>query len=269
MTLESWLASSRLARAAALPRRTASAIRHVASETVLASTWVVRSKEHHNYTYDITPRNLRHLAWWASAVTGASSNQCGAWITEALNDDALKHHVQAAVQRSDRRGLADLAVRIGRRAGWYAVVRALKPDHVVETGTDKGLGSVVIASALIRNGHGRLTTMDINPAAGYFISGKYAEVASLVLGDSVAALAACPPDVGIFIHDSDHTPEHERRELDSIAPALIARARILSDNAHAADSLLEWAEETGRRYLYFQELPDNHWYRGARIGAAW
>lgn len=204
-----------------------------------------------------------------STVTGASAKECSAWIAEALSDEDLKKHVRTAVDRSDRRGLADLDVRIGRRAGWYAVIRALRPEHVIETGTDKGLGSVVIAAALLRNGRGRLTTMDINPVAGYFISGRYSEVTSLVIGDSIARLNSLPHDIGLFIHDSDHSAEHEKRELEAVEPALISDARVLSDNSHATDSLLDWAELTGRRFLYFQERPESHWYPGAGIGAAW
>lgn len=269
MTLRSKLAGSRLARVAALPTRASAASTHVGTELALASTWLVRSREHHNYTYDLTPRNLGHLSWWVSAVTDAPVTDCRAWISEALHDPLLMSHIPAAVKRSDRKGLADLEVRIGRRAGWYAVIRALQPEHVVETGTDKGLGSVVIAAALIRNNRGRLTTIDINPKAGYFISGPYAEVTSTVVSDSVAVIAHLPTDVGLFIHDSDHSAEHESRELSAVEPKLLRGARVLSDNAHTTDSLLSWTEATGRRFLYFQERPDRHWYRGAGIGAAW
>ena len=38
----------------------------------------------------------------------------------------------------------------GRRLGWYALVRALKPRTVVETGADKGLGSCVLAALRLR-----------------------------------------------------------------------------------------------------------------------
>ena len=47
-------------------------------------------------------------------------------------------------------------------------MHALEPEHVVEAGTEKGLESEVIACALMRNGHGRRKTMDVDPAAGYF-----------------------------------------------------------------------------------------------------
>ncbi len=85
--------------------------------------------------------------------------------------------------------LADTHAKYGRRIGWYALVRALKPKNVVETGTDKGLGTLVIAAALMRNGTGRLTSIDINPAAGYLLSGPYAEVTDLIIADGVATLA--------------------------------------------------------------------------------
>lgn len=269
MTFRAKVASSRWARLALLPERGAAAARHVGSETALASKWLVTSREHHNYTYGLTRRNISHLNWWVSVVTGAPVEECRAWVAEALADQDLQRHVQRAVAASDRRGLADLDVRIGRRAGWYAVVRALKPEVVIETGTDKGLGSVVIAAALLRNGHGRLTTMDINPAAGYFVSGKYADVTEVHIGDSVAALNSFQHGVGLFIHDSDHSAEHETHELTAVASKLEQGARVLSDNSHATDSLLNWVEGTGRQFLYFQEVPDGHWYPGAGIGAAW
>jgi predicted O-methyltransferase YrrM len=268
MTLRSKIASSRFARAAALPGRAGSASRHLGSEAALTTSWLVTSREHHNYTYNLSSRNVEHLAWWVATVTGAPPDDCRIWIAEALDDKELASHVQSAVRKSPRRGLADREVRIGRRAGWYAAIRALRPDYVVETGTDKGLGSVVIASALIRNGHGHLTTMDINPDAGYLVSGPFAEVTSLAIGDSIKSISE-HSEIDLFIHDSDHSPEHETRELAAVQGALRPGARVLSDNSHATDSLVEWARGTNRKFLFFHEIPDRHWYPGAGIGAAW
>jgi hypothetical protein len=258
-----------MARLAALPIRATAVTHHLSDQISLTSKWLLTSREHHNYTYNLTPRNLSHLAWWVHAVTGAPVEDCSHWISEVLNDEFLKSHVAEAVRVSNRRGLADLDLRSGRRAGWYAVIRALQPKHVVETGTDKGLGAVVVAAALLRNGHGNLTTMDVNPAAGYLVSGCFQEVVSVVIGDSITSISALPKDVELFIHDSDHSAEYERQEYDSIAPKLLKGAKVLSDNAHASDALDSWASETHRDFLYFQEVPDQHWYRGAGIGAAW
>lgn len=269
MSLRQRVAASRLARLAALPGRVSTATRHVGSEAGLAMHWLVSSREHHNFTYDLTPRNLEHLAWWVSAVSSMPVNDCRGWISEVLHDQALQRHVQRSTLGANRRQLADNGARLGRRAGWYALIRALQPEHIVETGTDKGLGSIVIASALMRNGNGHLTTIDVNPASGYLISGRYAGVTTVELSDSISALERLPSDVGLFIHDSDHDPQHESHELKIIESKLVPEALVLSDNAHASDSLALWAGSTGRNFLYFQEVPHRHWYSGAGIGAAW
>lgn len=269
MSLRSKVAASPLARLAAMPVRTSAVARHLGTQTGLAAGWLATSREHHNYTYDLTPRNIEHLSWWVATVTGAPAADCRVWVKEVNEDRLLHEHVTQMTRTSRRRGLADTQVRIGRRAGWYAIVRALRPDHVVETGTDKGLGSVVLAAALLRNGKGQLTTMDVNPAAGYLVSDSYAEVTSVVIGDSLHGLSTSVSNVGVFIHDSDHTSRHETAELEAVAPNLAPGARILSDNSHETDSLVAWAGITNRRFLYFQEEPCGHWYRGAGIGASW
>lgn len=263
------LAESPIARLAALPVRTRNALRHLSLETKETTRWLIRSREHHNYTYNLTPRNLAHLAWWVSEVTGADVSQCRDWIKEALEDEQLVETFHSRTLQSNRRGLADLELRIGRRAGWYAIIRANKPRHVLETGTDKGLGSLVCAAALLRNGSGRLTTVDINPSAGYLICSPYSDVTSMINGDSVAVLSKMAEKVDLFIHDSDHTDEHERAEIHAVSPRLSPEAVVLSDNAHATDVLQLWSESQGRRFLYFQEEPDRHWYPGAGIGASW
>jgi putative aminopeptidase FrvX len=53
-----------------------------------------------------------------------------------------------------------------RRIVWYALVRIFKPNVVVESGTEKGLGSLIINRALEKNGIGQLHTLDIDIYAG-------------------------------------------------------------------------------------------------------
>jgi hypothetical protein len=262
------VAASRVAPIAALPERLSAVARFDARLLRESATWLLHSREHTNYTYDLTPRNLEHLAWWVGTLTGAAVQQVRAVIVEAQSDGELHEHIRRGIEASDRRGLADQKVRLGRRLGWYALVRVLRPDHVVETGTDKGHGSVVLAAALLRNGRGRLTTVDIHPGSGYLISGPYAKVADRIVGDSIAALGAVR-SVDIFLHDSLHTFEHEAAELAAVGPRLTPDALVLSDNAHATDALMRWAEQSGRQFSFFREQPAEHWYPGSGIGAAW
>ena len=260
--------ASPLSRLAVFPSRTAVAVG--ASSRMAASTtgWLFGSRENTNYTYNLTTINREHLAWFVANLADIDIAAARGYLDEVLADSDLTRHVTDATRTSPQRWLADSGVRFGRRIGWYAIIRATKPLHVVETGTDKGLGSVVIASALLRNGAGRLTTIDNNPVSGYLISEPYAAVTDRVIGDSLAALAALK-GVDLFLHDSDHSAEHERRELESIAPALTKKALVLSDNAHSTQELAHWAELTGRRFTFFDERPLGHWYHGGGIGVAY
>lgn len=268
------LARTRLAPLAAFPKRAARVARHDARVVGTSVRWLFTSREHTNYTYDLTALNRTHLAWYVAAVCQVPVASVRDWFAELEGDEALRNHILTTTATAARRGLADRAVRYGRRLGWYAIVRARRPAHVVETGTDKGLGTCVLASALLRNaaeGHpGRLTSIDINPEAGYLARARpWADVADLVVGDSASVLSGLDSPVDIFLHDSDHAAAHERAELRAVEPRLAPGALLLSDNAMHTSVLPSYAEQTGRRFLAFAERPARHWFPGDGIGAAW
>ncbi|MFC0508353.1 class I SAM-dependent methyltransferase [Micromonospora costi] len=268
------IARTRLAPVAAFPKRLASVARHDSKVLRTSARWLVTSREHHNYTYELTTLSRHHLAWFVSVVCDLPVKQVRGYLAEIESDDALRRHIEHATARAARRGLADRKVRYARRIGWYAIVRATRPSHVVETGVDKGLGSCVLASALLRNadeGHpGRLTSLDINPEAGYLArTAPWSEVVDLVIGDSIASIAALDRPVDLFLHDSDHSRAHEKREFEAVESKLAPGAILLTDNVTATNVLAEHAERTGRRFLAYRETPADHWYPGDGIGVAW
>jgi predicted O-methyltransferase YrrM len=228
--------------------------------------WLARSREHTNLTYDLDSLNEEHLAWFVANAVGVPVAEVRGYFNEVHEDDDLRRHIDAMVAASGRRRLADPGLRPGRRLGWYALLRSLRPAHVVETGTDKGLGSLIFASALLRNGTGRLTTMDINADSGYMIGGRYADVVTRRIGDSTALLRDLHEPVDMFLHDSLHTEEHELAEYTAVADQLSPQAVVLSD--HPSWALPRWAEQTGRRFHFFRESPKDHWYPGGGIGLA-
>lgn len=271
--LTRWLARSRLAPVAALPTRLRAVARHDGRVLRESLRWLVTSREHHNYTYDLTPRNREHLAWFVTAVTGAAVTAVRGWLDEVEGDTDLRAHLERGLATSPRRRLADPVVRYGRRVGWYAIVRALRPAHLVETGVDKGLGSCVLAAALLRNAAegsvGRLTGLDVNPDSGYLVTGPYAEVFDLVLGDSLATIPQLVTPVDLFLHDSWHSEEHEAAEFRLAEDRLAPGALLMTDNASETDVLVRHAEATGRRFLFFDEVPARHWFPGDGTGVAW
>ncbi|WP_433347944.1 class I SAM-dependent methyltransferase [Micromonospora sp. CA-111912] len=268
------IARTRLAPVAAFPKRLARVARHDAKVLRSSARWLVTSREHHNYTYELTKLSRQHLAWFVSVACDVPVARVRGWFAEIEGDEELRGHIERATAEASRRGLADRKVRYARRIGWYAMVRATRPAHVVETGVDKGLGSCVLAAALLRNaaeGHpGRVTSLDINPEAGYLArTAPWSEVVDLVVGDSIASIEALDRPVDLFLHDSDHSRAHEKREFDAVEPKLAPGALLLTDNVTTTNVLAEHAERTGRRFLAYRETPARHWYPGDGVGAAW
>lgn len=271
MTIQSLrrrLAVSPVARGAAFPLRTMAVARYDARVIGRSLDWLVRGRETTNYTYDLDSLNRDQLCWFVSAVTGAEIGQVRAWVRELEGDSELFDQLTRRLSSNPRWRICAKEPHWARRFGWYALVRATQPDQVVETGTHLGLGSCVIAAALLRNGHGRLTTIDIDPEAGYLISEPWASVIDRRTGSSIDLLAKVR-DVDMFLHDSLHTYDYEASELKAVEPNLRPEAIILSDNAHDSAALSDWAERTARHYLFFKEHPAGHWWPGDGIGAAW
>jgi len=262
------VANSPIARGVAVPLRTMMVARYDAQVIGRSVDWLVHGRETTNFTYDLNPLNLDQLCWFVSAVSGAQIGQARSWIQEVQDNKKLNEQLIRRLSSNPRRGICAKEPHWARRLGWYALVRAAQPDHVVETGTQLGLGSCAIAAALLENGHGRLTTIDIDPEAGYLIEEPWAGVIDRHIGSSIDVLGGLR-DVDLFLHDSLHTYDYEIKELTAVEPNLSADAIILSDNAHDSSALSDWAERTSRHYLFFKEQPLNHWWPGDGIGAAW
>jgi predicted O-methyltransferase YrrM len=262
------LAVTPLAALASLPARLCLIGPHVLRTLYRSFAWLVRSREHTNLTYELTSLNTEQMAWFVTNITGISIVEARAYIAEIHDDAELRRHVAEATQRSSRRGLADAQARYGRRMAWYAIVRASRPERVVETGTDKGLGACVIAAALLKNGSGRLVTIDINPHSGYLIAKPYADVVDRVVGDSVHALMELTEDVDIFLHDSDHSVVYEKAEIEAVSTRLRTGGLMMSDNSHVTSVLSDWAESRGWAFYFFGERPEAHWYPGDGLGVS-
>jgi predicted O-methyltransferase YrrM len=235
-------------------------------------SWTVSSREESNFTYELTAENLDYLAHTLAVVTDRPFAMVRAYIDEAPADGALRSHVLERTRHSASRYEADDRCEFGRRLGWYALVRLLRPRVVVETGVDKGHGAVLLCAALLRNESegfpGRYFGTDINPRAGWLLGAPYDRVGRILYGDSIESIGKLEGPIDLFINDSDHSAEYEYREYQAVSRLLSERAVILGDNAHATSKLAQFSRETGRRFVFFREVPKNHWYPGAGIGIA-
>lgn len=253
----------RIYRAGKLPLR----------KSVQILKWGIRSNEDTNYTYYLTPTNITYLAHTIAVVMGVSPAIVLEYIHEAREDKDLRESILTSIKHSNFKHTADREVRFGRRLGWYAVARILKPKTIVETGVDKGLGAVLLCAALLKNKAegfpGRYYGTDINPEAGYMLAGKYKQTGEILYGDSIESLSRFTEPIELFINDSDHSVDYEYNEYKTIERLINERTIILGDNAHYTDKLALFSNKLNRKFLYFQEVPLDHWYPGGGIGISY
>lgn len=231
--------------------------------------WLFSSREFTNLTHDLTTRNRLHLAHWVANLTGQSGGLVLELFEEIEQDIALREHIARVQRTSPKRFTSDHQIRLGRRLAWYALVRILRPTYVVETGTDKGLGTLVLTRAVEANDYGQVVSIDINPKAGAFCRDWPDDRLRLLNGDSVEILRSLKePEVDLFVHDSLHTYEYEAAELRAIGMKLSPGAFVLSDNSRDSDALLDWSLESGRQFHFFQEMPAQRPYVGEGVGVS-
>jgi hypothetical protein len=269
-----WIQTTPVFPALNIPRR---AVRtfgpYIGPQMAAWAKWLFTSREDTNYTYAVSELSIRNMAHTIASALGRPIAEIAGYFAEAQADAELAQWVREHAATGPRRGRSDLTAHYGRRLPWYAVARAIRPAVIVETGLDKGLGSVLLCTALLRNAAqgapGRYVGMDTNTGAGELLGGRYAEVGSVIYGDSVQALKELPGSVGLFIGDCHWTADHERAEFAAVLPKLAAGGVILSGAAHVRPSLSEFAEQNGLDFTVLGERPINHWYPGGLIGMAW
>jgi predicted O-methyltransferase YrrM len=230
--------------------------------------WIFKDTEDSNFYYRLDNRNKLHLISIMDYVTGLSNQEIQSYLNEIEDDLNLKNEIENFLKDADYG--KDIVVEFGRRLGWYILARSQKPRIIVETGVDHGVGSLVLTSALLRNKSegfsGFYYGTDINKNSGKLLRGKYAEVGKILFGDSIETLNQFKEKIDLFINDSDHSAQYEATEYEVVAPKLSRNAIILGDNSHATNSLYDFSLKTGRHFLFFKEIPTNHWYPGAGIG---
>ena len=255
-----------------LAARTEQALEYFAAPLRNLARWVVTSQENTNFTYDISPHGITTLSHAVSLATGAPVADIRGYLAEPADDPAFLETLRLKGTKLAQTLPFDAEPRFGRRLGWYAAARALKPRVILESGIDKGLGAMLLCYALERNaeeGHpGRYLGLDINPASGALMSQPYSRHAEFHLGDALESIAALTDPIDLYINDGDHRHDYEAREYQAIAPKLAPECLILGDNCHLSEALPRFAEATDRRFFFWREQPADHWYPGAGIGFA-
>ena len=216
----------------------------------------------------------------------------GRYLPE-LASDGIEQHLDAAVAEycellpSNAPGPGGINPAAG--ALLYALVRGLRPDVIVETGTASGVSTTYLLAALARNGTGRLVSVDlpfvqtggeellrgvvpgseIDPRdssplppgkePGWAIPAELRGRWDLRLGDSRELLPQLLQEVrkvDVFFHDSLHTRDHMLFELEAAWPYARPGGVLAADDIFQRrhDALPAFARSVGRSFTTFTSL---------------
>ena len=115
-------------------------------------SWLIKTEEFTNYMYEIAAINRNQMVGAVSQISSLPISEVEAYFTELETDFEFANQLTEKGKRLRRRYELVFPIPYARRIAWHVLVRIFKPNVVVESGTEKGLGSLIINRALEKNG---------------------------------------------------------------------------------------------------------------------
>jgi predicted O-methyltransferase YrrM len=189
---------------------------------------------------------LREVTWaderFLAYITGERVLRIRQFIDEPAHTHVFLRHISECQKtfRTTHIESADLYAK--KVLIQYAIVRALRPETIVETGVANGVSSAHVLLALHNNRQGILHSIEIGDSA-YLPAGR--EPGWVVpdwlrgrwrfhLGDArqiLPQLVRELPSLDLFTHDSLHTYEHMKFEFEQAFPCLRPGGILIADDA--------------------------------------
>lgn len=230
--------------------------------------FVLWAPEPDNFTYDIV--NHGELAEWVATVASCDAEQAQRYLVEPEVDQLVARRLQDAT--SGRWLWTKSRPPFGKRLGWYALARALRPKLIIEVGAHDGLGAFLLLRSLERNAEegypGRLVSFDVNPKAGWLVG--HHPLWDLRIESSQSGLPALIGEgatIDMFIYDGWHSYEAERADLELAAEHVTGDGILLSDDAQVTHALADVCRDRTLAYFEFHEVPREHFYPGGFLAA--
>lgn len=205
-------------------------------------------------------------AEWVAHLTGRPLDRARAALAEARAQRSLF----AYVTRQHRREGRGSYIEIDAPLELFALVRLLRPDHVVEVGVSSGVSSGYLLSALSANGAGRLHSIDLpsferrpnghgppqnswslppGRSPGWAIPPRLRTAWDLRLGDKADVLPMLTeqlPRVDLLVYDVPHDCPGTLRELRQLRPLFGQNSVTIVDHGPSGGlcpALASWAWE--------------------------
>ncbi len=202
---------------------------------------------------------------WVAALSHRSEAVARRAVREAEGERRLFGHLR----REHASGGRPSYVEIDAPLELYALVRLLRPTHVVEVGVSSGVSSAYLLEALARNGKGTLHSIDrpkldrpsakrLRPHTSSWAlpPGRFSGWAvpfplrarwDLRIGDKKDVLPLLTEEldqIDLFVYDVPHDDDRSRGEFGEIDRRLAATGVAIADHGPGGglcDALLWWA----------------------------
>lgn len=231
--------------------------------------YVVLDPEVESYTFRVA--NVDEMLSGIAEVTGAPLAELEGYVTEAQSDPELSDRL---ARRLRWRFDVKRRPQLGNRLGWYALMRALRPSLVIETGVYHGLGSLTLLRAIERNREegveGRLISFDRSPEAGWIVNRSEHPDWRIVRGPTNETLERAIGDrrVGALFHDTDHTEENRLLEFGAALQHAASELLLVDSGAGRFPTLARLAREHGGTYRRVPLRAADHWYQNHALAFA-
>jgi hypothetical protein len=232
---------------------------------------------------------------WVHDLSGATDHECHQALEEARRDRRLFYHLAKEHEREGRESY----VEIDAPLELYALVRLLRPAHVVEVGVSSGVSSAYLLAALEKNGDGMLHSVDLpsrprrgtdggkaprmswslppGRSPGWAVPPRLWNRWDLRLGDKATALpilAVQLPRVDLLVYDVPHEDVATRQEFRFLDPLVPPGGVAIVDHGPGGGlcaALRGWGDDRHARParraglgLYGARLMNRR--KGARLG---
>lgn len=188
----------------------------------------------------------RELTWaderFLGQATDCKAGKIRRFLDEPFDDADFAQHIRQTRDLHGRASISTADLYAKKVLIQYAIVRALEPDLVVETGIANGVSSSYLLLAMEKNRKGHLHSVEVDDShvllegrdPGWIVPDPLRVRWSIHMGPSELILPhllrALPP-LDIFIHDSLHTYEHMMLEFEAAFPHLRPGGLLLADDA--------------------------------------
>jgi predicted O-methyltransferase YrrM len=175
---------------------------------------------------------------------------------DKLYDPTMWQQLEGANAQERADALSDFYLPVTPEAGrlLYALVRATRPETVVEFGMSLGLSGIHLGAAVRDNGSGRVITTELSAAKvatakQNFADAGVADVITVFEGDALETLAQLDGPVGFVLLDG--WKELYIPVLELLEPRLAPGTIVVADNTSMPDlqPYLDYVREPANGYV--------------------